>query len=311
MAAELAQWESDTKASVAEYNTWYLAYTADAYRISKATAAGFVDKTFTHTNNLKDLNPQALWMNPHIIKGLRMTSSPTWAVDRLIGISGATPGLVRNIEKNSTGKIKKQQALREFESIVATIKNGYDHELLPWLDRKKQPTKRELETAKLVMVDRLALSIANPRIKNEQEARQLRRLTNWLKCRKYQENKTSAYDKMAPGTYRSHPAAQGKTETGTKVTVQIDLAIMPLTADLGQLPILIECKSAGDFTNVNKRRKEESDKHANLVREHGRKVQYVLYLSGYFDANYLRYERDANIKWVWHHRINDLKDLGL
>ena len=73
----------------------------------------------------------------------------------------------------------------------------------------------------------------------------------------------------------------------------------------------MECKSASDLTNVNKRRKEEADKHTNLVRKHGRDVPCVLYLSRYFNNPYLKYEKAGGIKWIWHQRIDDLEELGL
>jgi hypothetical protein len=38
------------------------------------------------------------------------------------------------------------------------------------------------------------------------------------------------------------------------------------TARAGDLPLLIEAKSAGDSTNVNKRRKEEATKMSQLRR---------------------------------------------
>ena len=40
----------------------------------------------------------------------------------------------------------------------------------------------------------------------------------------------------------------------------------------------MEAKSAGDFTNVNKRRKEEAIKVSQLRRLHGDDVRYVLFL---------------------------------
>lgn len=44
---------------------------------------------------------------------------------------------------------------------------------------------------------------------------------------------------------------------------------MPKTAKAGELPIFFEAKSAGDFTNVNKRRKEEAVKMAQLRHPYG------------------------------------------
>ena len=91
----------------------------------------------------------------------------------------------------------------------------------------------------------------------------------------------------------------------------IDVVIMPLTARLSDFPLLIEAKSAGDFTNTNKRRKEEATKVSQLRSTYGESIRFTLFLSGYFDSNYLEYEADEGIDWVWEHRIDDLAAFGL
>ena len=53
---------------------------------------------------------------------------------------------------------------------------------------------------------------------------------------------------------------------------------MPKTAKTGDLPLLIEAKSAGDFTNVNKRRKEEATKVTQLRFTHGKRIALILFL---------------------------------
>ena len=65
---------------------------------------------------------------------------------------------------------------------------------------------------------------------------------------------------------------------------------MPLHANADDLPILIEAKSAGDYTNTNKRRKEEATKIAQLTSSYGARIRFVLFLCGYFDSDYLGYE---------------------
>jgi hypothetical protein len=86
---------------------------------------------------------------------------------------------------------------------------------------------------------------------------------------------------------------------------------MPRTAKAGSTPVLIEAKSAGDFTNVNKRRKEEAVKIDQLRKTYGKSTRLNLFLCGYFDSGYLGYEAAEGIDWVWEHRIDDLAKLGL
>ena len=74
---------------------------------------------------------------------------------------------------------------------------------------------------------------------------------------------------------------------------------------------LIEAKSAGDFTNVNKRRKEEAKKMAQLKARFGDQVEVILFLCGYFNVGYLGYEAADGMDWLWEHRISDRDQLGL
>ncbi len=95
------------------------------------------------------------------------------------------------------------------------------------------------------------------------------------------------------------------------VNIPIDAVAMPKTAESGDFPLLIEAKSAGDFTNVNKRRKEEATKIAQLRQTYGQRIRFILFLCGYFDGSYLGYEAAEGIDWVWEHRIDELAEFGL
>lgn len=114
---------------------------------------------------------------------------------------------------------------------------------------------------------------------------------------------------MEPSTYTFRMnLAVGKA---LKVNLPVDVVIQPKRLRKDRLPILIEAKSAGDFTNTNKRRKEEATKIHQLQATYGRTVAFVLFLCGYFGSDYLGYEAAEGIDWVWEHRIDDLAKLGL
>ncbi len=85
---------------------------------------------------------------------------------------------------------------------------------------------------------------------------------------------------------------------------------MKKNTDHGDFPILFEAKSAGDFANVNKRRKEEAVKMSQLRKTYGNRISFNLFLCGYFDSGYLGYEAAEGIDWVWEHRIDDLEYFG-
>lgn len=115
---------------------------------------------------------------------------------------------------------------------------------------------------------------------------------------------------MQPGTYSFRQNVLVRKGRST-VNIPVDVVVQCLDAVLPNLPIMIEAKSAGDFTNVNKRRKEEAAKMSQLQLQYGDKVRYVLFLCGYFDSGYLGYEAAEGIDWIWEHRPRDLGLLGL
>lgn len=96
-----------------------------------------------------------------------------------------------------------------------------------------------------------------------------------------------------------------------RVNMPVDAAIMPTDAASDALPVLLEAKSAGDFTNTNKRRKEEATKMSLLRATYGDQVRFALFLCGYFDSGYPGYEAAEGIDWVWEHRIDDLEQFAL
>ena len=114
---------------------------------------------------------------------------------------------------------------------------------------------------------------------------------------------------MKAGTFAFRLIVQGLglDVEGELINIPIDTVVMPKNSER---PLLIEAKSAGDFTNVNKRRKEEATKIAQLRRKHGNEVSFILFLCGYFDTGYLGYEAGEGIDWVWEHRIDDLAEFG-
>ena len=115
---------------------------------------------------------------------------------------------------------------------------------------------------------------------------------------------------MEPGTFCFHYSVVTGTETH-KVNVSVDALIQPRVLRKNKLPIMVEAKSAGDFTNTNKRRKEEAKKISQLRATFGDSITYLVFLCGYFDSGYLGYEAADGIDWIWEHRIDDFDQLGL
>ena len=116
---------------------------------------------------------------------------------------------------------------------------------------------------------------------------------------------------MRAGTYSCHLNVPAKRRDGMDVNMPIDVVIKRKDAKADELPVLIECKSAGDFTNTNKRRKEEATKIEQLKFKYGNKVEFILFLCGYFNSSYLGYEAGEGIDWIWEHRIEDFIKAGI
>jgi type II restriction enzyme len=202
---------------------------------------------------------------------------------------------------------------RELRKIGSIIEKLADPDIFVWLGREAPATEAEVERAATIVADRLCGAVANPIIRNAQEQRQLAAIGEWLRARGYkqiQSGQGAKFDAMDPGTFSFRMNVPVNLESGDKVNVPIDAVVRRKEARRKELPLFIEAKSAGDFTNVNKRRKEEAVKMSQLRGSYG-KVNYILFLCGYFDSGYLGYEAAEGIDWVWEHRIDELAQFGL
>jgi XamI restriction endonuclease len=204
----------------------------------------------------------------------------------------------------------------ELQKIINIILRLADRDIFPWLDTPQNPTERDIYRAATIVADRLCGASADPIIRNAQEARQLAAIAEWLDTQGYRllpKTERVKFDEMPPGTYsfRLNIPVNLTNEGSKTVNIPIDVVIMRKTAQPGDRPLLIEAKSAGDFTNVNKRRKEEARKVQQLQATYGNTVEFVLFLCGYFDSGYLGYEAAEGIDWAWEHRIHDFAEFGL
>lgn len=205
-------------------------------------------------------------------------------------------------------------AENELRSIGKIITQLADRDLFTWLEDQHTPTEKELFRVATVVADRMCGAAADPIIRNAQEQRQLGVISQWLNQRGYVQISSGSglkFTEMKPGTYTFRLNIPVKQDNGGAINIPVDTVIMPKQAHTGDFPILIEAKSAGDYTNTNKRRKEEATKFAQLQKTYGSNVNFVLFLCGYFDTGYLGYEAAEGIDWVWEHRIGDLVALGL
>ena len=311
------RWKRDILQSVDMYNDWFMRFAPKAYRTTRVQTTKDVEATLKSTENLMYVGVELLRASPSVLPSLRMSTCPPLAVDRLIGLAGVSGNLVKVMEKDNRlpPRMSRHEIDKDLEKIGKIIEKMADPDVFVWLERGDDPSDRELYRAATIVADRLCGAVANPIIRNAQEKRQLAAIGKWLTALGYKSlsaGEGTKYNAMKPGTfsYRLNVPVE-QDGTAKTVNIPVDAVVMPKAAKAEDLPLLIEAKSAGDFTNVNKRRKEEAAKMSQLRRTYGDDVRYILFLCGYFDSGYLGYEAAEGIDWVWEHRIDDLGELGL
>ncbi len=306
-------WKKDIARSVDLYNEWFIQFAPNAYRSARAEATVAVESALKLTANLTNLSPAVLQQHPAVLQMLRMCTAPPIARDRLIGLSGVPSGLVGCMEISKRLPRRANELDSNLRRISATILKLCDRDIFTWLDSGLKPKRTEVLRAATIVADRLCGSVSDPIVRNAQEQRQLAEIKQWLESRGYTYGGAGLrFDQHTPGTFSFRQNVPIKLDDGIKqVNIPIDAVVMPKKSRVNNFPLLIEAKSAGDFTNTNKRRKEEAVKISQLRRTHGPHIQFILFLCGYFDSGYLGYEAAEGIDWVWEHRIDDLKKFGL
>jgi hypothetical protein len=316
---KVSLWKQDIADSVDFFNKWFLEFAPKTFRETRDKSIQQVEAALKLTDNLRNIQPDVLMKNPSVLPILRMSTCPPLARDRLIGLADINPSLVDTME--SKNQIPSKMTTDELESqlnrIIQLITKLIDDYIYVWLERDDPETDAEVYRASTIVADRLSGSLTDPIVRNEQERRQLGAIKSWLESRGYREvnakkDGISSFDKMPNGTFAFRLNVPVYNEKGKKVNIPVDAVIMRKNTPVGGFPLLFEAKSAGDFTNVNKRRKEESKKIAQLKDTYGKNnISFNLFLCGYFNAGYLGYEGADGIDWAWEHRIDDLEKFGI
>jgi len=308
-------WKSDVAKSVDFYNNWFMNFAPQAFRETRIKTTQQVEDALKLTRNLMDIQPDNLIKNPSVLPMLRMTTCPPIARDRLIGLSGVSPNLVKSMEVEGRvpPKMKQDELIKQLSMIGDIIEKMADPDIFVWKNRNTKGTNEEVHRASTIVADRLCGAVADPIIRNAQEQRQLLAIKMWLEKKGYRELESKEgkdWLSMPNGTFSFRlniPINHGDEK---QVNIPVDAVIMKKNAKEGEFPSLFEAKSAGDFTNTNKRRKEEAIKIHQLKKTYGDNVTFDLFLCGYFDSGYLGYEAAEGIDWVWEHRIDDLELFG-
>lgn len=303
------RWPDDIDLSVKLFDHWYLTHAPKTFREERLRATQSARDAFNWTADFTKLTPEVLEAYPAVVQVLRMATTPPLARDRLIGLARVGKNLVDCLEagqlpRKAVGTVLLKDSLKRICEVIEPL---LDLEVFSWRVENRVPINSERDLAAFVVADRLCSSLANPIIRNAHQARQRQILAGLLSKVEYVEEAHSPdlpINFMKPGTF-----AFGMNVPTDAAIVAVDLVVQPKQPTGNRIPIMIELKAAGDFTNVNKRRKEESDKFRNLKEKYGKELKLVLFLCGYFGKKYLGYEADAGIDWVWEHRPENLLTL--
>ena len=309
-------WKNDILKSVDMYNDWFMKSAPSAFRSTRINTSKEVEQALKDTDYLRDVSPAIFVEFPAVILHMRMCCCPPLARDRIIGLADVSGNLVKSMEgaggkpKRIPPRMKAAERDAQLTRIGNLIEKLADEDIFPWLARGDDPTEAELVRASAIVADRVCGSLTDPIIRNAQEKRQLKVISDWLNARGYKQlppKHGMTMATMPPGTYtfRMNIPVNGG------VNIPVDAVVKPLKAKPADLPVLLEAKSAGDFTNVNKRRKEEAKKASQLQDTYGKSIQFHLFLCGYFNPGYLGYGASDGTDWVWEHRVDDLAGFGL
>ena len=91
-------WKNDITQSVDFYNNWFMRFAPKAFRETRVQTTTDVKSALRQTENLTNIKPDILQNYPSILPMLRMTTCPPIARDRLIGLAGVSPNLVKTME---------------------------------------------------------------------------------------------------------------------------------------------------------------------------------------------------------------------
>jgi hypothetical protein len=222
-------WKPDIALSVDFYNNWFMQFAPKAYRDTRIATTQQVESASSETANLTNITSALLRQHPEVLPILRMAAAPPIARDRLIGLAGVSPNLVKNMEEKQRIPPRADIATLDAEltKISQIIARLLDKDIFPWLESGQQPTETEVQRAATIVADRLCGAISDPIVRNAQERRQLAMIKQWLEQRDYSYVRGGAglsFETMQPGTFSFRLNIPVLLQSGSKqINIPIDV----------------------------------------------------------------------------------------
>jgi hypothetical protein len=154
-------WKADTRASVDQFNEWFMAYAPKAYRDTRGETVGHVERGLLATDDLTRITPEIIRESPAILPTLRMSTCPPLARDRLIGLADSSKNLVGCLEEGKLPPLLSTDLLNQhLGRITGIISRMLDVDIFPWLAEKRRPTEEERYRSSTIVADRLCGAVA-------------------------------------------------------------------------------------------------------------------------------------------------------
>ena len=151
------RWKSDIAQSVDFYNNWFMQFAPKAFRETRAETIAQVEGAMEQTVHLTSIEPSVLRQHPAVLPMLRMATAPPIARDRLIGLAGVSPNLVKNMEigHRIPPRMPAASVDAELEKISQVIMQMADRDIFTWLESGSGPNDAEVRRAATIVADRL------------------------------------------------------------------------------------------------------------------------------------------------------------
>jgi hypothetical protein len=234
-------WKADTRASVDQFNQWFMKFAPKAYRDTRKKTIESVEQALTLTKDLTTITPDVLKTNPGVLPTLRMSTCPPLARDRLIGLANSSKNLVCTLEESKLPPHLAADVLEaHLKEITAILSQMLDVDIFPWIEEKRKPTKEERYRSSTIVADRLCGAVAEPIVRNAQEKRQLALIEKYLIERGYKPKVHPAatpLNQMEPGTFcfRLNVLVKPSKVEAKTVRIPIDAVIQPKKTKLPHL----------------------------------------------------------------------------
>lgn len=125
-------WKTDVAKSVDQFNQWFMEFAPVAFRTTRIKSTKQVKSSLIATNDLRSLDTVTLKANPGVLPTLRMCTAPPLALDRLVGLAGASKSLVSRMETGSVSPRMKAETLDEnLNKICAVLIKMLDQDIFP------------------------------------------------------------------------------------------------------------------------------------------------------------------------------------